>query len=51
MKVSKGLFAFQIAVVARPRLTLDQLLLQAEQEGRTRIKQALTAQAAGRQGK
>lgn len=51
MKVSKGLFAFQIAVVARPRLTLDQLLLQAEQEGRTRIKQALTAQAAGRQDK
>jgi glycosyltransferase involved in cell wall biosynthesis len=43
IKVSRGLFAFQIAVVARPLPTLEQLLLQAEQEGRSRMKQALAA--------
>ena len=41
IKISKGLFSYQIAVVARPLPTLEHLLLQAEQEGRCRIKQTL----------
>ena len=42
IKVSKSLFSFQIAIVARPLPTLDQLLLDAELKGRSKIKQALT---------
>jgi glycosyltransferase involved in cell wall biosynthesis len=45
IKISRGLFAFQIAVVAQPLPTLEQLLLHAEQEGRSRIKQALAARS------
>lgn len=41
IKISKGLFSFQIAVVARPLPTLELLLLNATQTGRSKVKQAL----------
>lgn len=43
IKLSKGMFSFQIAVVARPLPTLDKLLLDAKKAGRSKVKQAISA--------
>ncbi|MCP5362022.1 MAG: glycosyltransferase [Hyphomicrobiales bacterium] len=41
IKISKGLFAFQIAMVATPRPTIERLLENSKEEGRRQLKKAM----------